>query len=134
MFTRHGSHRILCPICSATRERPALRFPLYRVLGVALLTACLTGAMVYTFWNPDHAVWLGVVAGMLCFLSVEVYYSVQFRRELECPVCRFDPILYKKAPERAKQMCLEGLKRQEQLWLSRWRGQRERQRMRELHG
>lgn len=123
---------ILCPVCSTMRERPRRRLPRGRL---ALLTALFTAmgaATGFTFYGVSAAIWGAMSCGMVCFLSVEVYYSVQFRRELECPVCHFDPLLYRKSPEKAKAQCLEGLKRKEQVLGASASAARER--ARELHG
>ena len=128
-------HRVLCPICSTAREVSEFRFPRIKALSLTLGVAALFAAAGYLSFSPTVALWAGLLAGMLCFLSVEVYYSVQFRRELECPVCRFDPLLYRRAPEKAKEQCLDGLKRKEQVLAAKGQVFRpELERARELHG
>lgn len=104
-------NRVLCPVCSTAREVSEFRFPRFKALLTAFGVTALIASTLYLTFSPTLALWAGVIGGMLCFLSVEVYYSVQFRRELECPVCHFDPLLYRRAPEKAKEQCMEGLKR-----------------------
>jgi len=133
-FRRHPN-RVLCPVCSSFRETPEFRYPRARAIAIAAGLGVLVGLILFLSAFTEAAVWIGVSAGMLCFLSLEVYYSLQFRRELECPVCHFDPLLYRRSPERAKEQCLDGLKRKEQVLAAKWQASRkERERTKEFHG
>lgn len=125
MFLRAKKERILCPICSTVRERPQMKTPRGKVVGFSILAALFGGASSMLFVEAGPAALLGLVSGVLCFLSFEVYYSLRFRRELECPVCHFDPLLYRRSPDKAKAQCLEELKRKEQLLSQRWQTMRQ---------
>lgn len=114
---------VYCPICSTGREKPKLKLPIARTSLISISWGLLLGSLFgillnFNFWTGGI---LGVLSAVLCFLGLEVYYSVKFKGELECPVCHFDPLLFRKSPEAAKQKCLEGLQRKEPAFIARWR-------------
>lgn len=111
---------MFCPVCSTEREIPRPKFPALRALAISLSWAALCGSTMAVFFNASVGFWAAMVSGVLCFLGVEVYYGVKFKGEFTCPVCHFDPVLYRRSPDQAKQRCLESLKTREDLFLARW--------------
>lgn len=112
---------VYCPVCTTAREKPKLKPP---ILGMAL-TSALWGAvmslLVYLIWDSWLAsMWSGFVTAMLSFLGIEGYYTHKFRRELVCPVCEFDPILFRSSPEKAKEKCLTSTKRKPKELHTKW--------------
>lgn len=115
------ARKVICPVCSAAREITPLYMPRLRSAflssGVAL--ALFAATALTSDWTA--AFWAGGLCGVLFFLGSEVYYGARYRRELTCPVCQFDPILYRRSPDKAKQQCLDGLKQREEFLSARWR-------------
>jgi hypothetical protein len=111
---------VLCAVCGTGRDLPELELPRVKMFGASLLWTVLTGAIAGLVSGILIAAWVGVLSGVLCFLILEVYYSAKFKRELVCPVCHFDPILYRRSPELAKERCLHSLKMREEVFLAKW--------------
>lgn len=112
---------IYCPVCSVEREKPFYHFPWVAAVLFSLLWAGVAGIVVGLVAGVSVGAWAGLFFGMLCFLGIEVYYNLKFKRELECPVCHFDPLLYRRAPEEAKKRCLEGVEGTKKTVIERWR-------------
>ncbi len=110
MLSSKLGQTVFCPVCAAGREKPQLDIPVARFLWIAALWGTVVGGAIGVGGNPALGLWLGFVLAVLCFIGLEVYYTFKFRRELACPVCHFDPLLYRRSPEEAKKRCLEGLK------------------------
>ena len=120
MMSESSDRVVLCPVCSTEREIPKPIFPWVRTAALSLGWALLCGALLATLSNWWVAFWTSLVSGVLCFLGVEVYYGVKFKGEFTCPVCHFDPVLYRRSPEQAKQQCLDSLKTREDVFLAKW--------------
>lgn len=123
--------RIMCPVCQTEREIPRLQSPRPLLFFSSLAIAASVAVIATLFLTVQASLWTGLLVGVLFFLGVEVYYSAKFRRELECPVCQFDPLLYRRKPEEAKERCLKGLKIREELFLARWRALKDQTRPRD---
>ncbi|MBI4404176.1 MAG: hypothetical protein HY537_08445 [Deltaproteobacteria bacterium] len=111
---------VLCPVCSTGREKPNFKISKGRVFCLSLLWSVLVGIATYLIAGLMAALWFGVLCGTLYFLLLEVYFTLKSKGELICPICHFDPILYRKSPEEAKKKCLASLKQKEE-FLARWR-------------
>lgn len=112
---------VLCPVCSTERERPTLRLPLSRILFLSVAWGAACAASLWLLLGGWAAAVGGIAGGVLSFLAQEVYYSVKFKAELACPVCQFDPLLYRRAPEEAQRRCRESLRQKEAFFVSRLR-------------
>jgi hypothetical protein len=117
LFSRKA---VLCAVCGTGRDLPELHLPRLKMLGASGLWTALTGMLAGLVAGTLIGIWAGLLSGVLCFLILEVYYSAKFKRELVCPVCQFDPILYRRSPEIAKERCLRSLKMREELFLAKW--------------
>lgn len=114
-------NQVLCPVCGTGRERPLLKVPFAKIFFISLGWAVLAG-MGFGLWlGLISGFWGALAFGVLSFIGFESYYTSKFRRELICPICQFDPILYRRAPEEAKARCLQSLKQQEEVFQSRWK-------------
>ena len=87
---------------------------------MTVLWTIVVGALGFLTFGWVAALWMAVASGLLCFGISEVYYIAKFKRELICPVCHFDPVLYRRSPEQAKQRCLDSLKMREEIFLAKW--------------
>ena len=87
---------------------------------MTVLWTIVVGALGFLTFGWVAALWMAVASGLLCFGISEVYYIAKFKRELSCPVCHFDPVLYRRSPEQAKQRCLDSLKMREEIFLAKW--------------
>lgn len=111
---------IFCPVCSTGRPKPNLRKPWGKILSYTLFWSFISGSVVYYSWGIWPTFWVTPSVGVLVFLFLEFFSTDKVRKELICPICRFDPILYKRSPEEAKQKCLEGIKFQEEHFMTKW--------------
>jgi uncharacterized Zn finger protein (UPF0148 family) len=100
------SRTIFCPVCSTERELPKKKNRAGRQCIKSVAWSVLWGMMAHLIGGLEVAIWVAFLSGVLCFLVLEVYDSVKFKRELICPVCQFDPLLYRRSPEEAKERCL----------------------------
>lgn len=105
---------IFCPVCATERERPILHIPRGILVVISLFWAFTLGLLLYLFSGIWVGLWVGALSGGLCFLALEVYDTVKFKRELICPICHFDPGLYRRSPEEAQARCAEKLKGQKE--------------------
>jgi len=113
-------NQIFCPVCATKREISPLRLPVFTIVALSGLWALLLGLSTGFYFSVSVGIWSGLSSAVLCFVILEVYYSVKFKRELVCPVCQFDPVLYRRSPEQAKKRCLDSLKMREELFLAKW--------------
>jgi hypothetical protein len=114
------SPTVLCAVCGTEREIPKQKKNWPGLMVKSAAWALLCGVVGYLAGGMIPAAVVALLSGVLCFLSLEVYDSVKFKRELVCPVCQFDPLLYRRSPEQAKQRCLENLKEREELLVRKW--------------
>lgn len=114
-------NQVLCPVCGTGRDTPQFQMPWGRVSLLTVAWALLAGTAVGLWLGMVAGWWGALLGGVLSFLVSEVYYTVKFKRELVCPICQFDPVLYRRAPEEAKTRCLESLKMKEEVFLAKWR-------------
>lgn len=110
---------VFCPVCTTEREIPSLKIPWPRVTRFSLSWALLLGLLTFLLGGWSTALWTTSGTGMLCFIGLEVYYTHKFKREFVCPICHFDPMLYRRSPEEAKRKCLDNLKEKE-AFLAKW--------------
>jgi hypothetical protein len=114
------SRPIICPVCSTGRELPPMQVPRIKLFFFSVSLTGLAFAAAWNFLSPGLASIVAAAVGAMYFVFGEAYYHEKYKRELVCPVCRFDPILYRRAPERAKQRCLDSLKMREDTFLTKW--------------
>src|SRR5579859_6192160 len=106
---------IFCPVCATGREISRAPRSLTRWVAKSFLLGSLLGLPIWFLFGPLLAFWAGLSLSLLSFLFYEVYDALKYKRELVCPVCSFDPLLYRKLPEAAKEQCLRKLREQEKL-------------------
>lgn len=108
---------VFCPVCRSEREIAPLKVPYVGILVKSVGWAVLFGTSVALSTGWLTGVFLGVLAGALGFVLLEVWESAKGKRDLACPICNFDPLLYRRAPEEAKQRCLASIKQREEIFL-----------------
>lgn len=113
--------KVLCPVCESEREIKVNRIARIPIVLGSSLWAITVGYVAGALLDVFVGAWLGLVSWVLSFLGLEVYYTLKSKGDLSCPVCEFDPVLYRRHPEQAKQKCLESLKMREDLFLARWK-------------
>jgi hypothetical protein len=111
---------IFCPVCSTGRVLPNLRIPFGKILSYSFFWTLILGSIVYMSWGWEVCLWACPAMGVFIFMVLEVIHAETLKKELTCPVCKFDPVLYKRSPEEAQKKCLEGLKLKEEHFLAKW--------------
>jgi rubredoxin len=111
---------IYCPVCETGRAKPKASAPRFKDGFRTFFIGVATAVVLAALGEWILGLWLGLLFGVLSFTVSEVYYSAKLKRELKCPVCHFDPILYKRSPEKAKEQCLGSLKVKEDVFLAKW--------------
>ena len=119
MRTSEKRH-VFCPVCTTERELGESPTPwaLFGILSVVWAFFC--GGAGFLLGGLAIGGWTGLVAGAVAWLFLEARHGLSRRKELVCPVCQFDPLLYRRAPDRAKQRCLDSLKMREDVFLAKW--------------
>jgi hypothetical protein len=85
-------------------------------VGLLLLSAAIT--QVY-YGQPDAR---GLVVFCLFTISAEIFVYIRWRTGIICRMCGFDPVVYKKSPEKASAMVNQFFREQAEnpkFWLSR---------------
>lgn len=114
------TEHIFCPVCSTGRPKPNARTPWGKILSYSLFWTLISGGCAFLWVGISPAFWIAPTVGVLASLILEWVYAERFKKELVCPMCHFDPILYKKNPEEAKKRCLEGIKIKEEHFAAKW--------------
>ncbi|MBX3022386.1 MAG: hypothetical protein KF799_12000 [Bdellovibrionales bacterium] len=105
-----------CAFCRSPRRLYVKKHvDLTNVLGVLLVT----GALTHVLWGgPDPR---GVVLFMTFIVTGEVFIYLRWRASIVCRMCGFDPLIYKKSPERAAKAVNQFFKEQAEnpaFWMS----------------
>lgn len=95
LFSRSRDRRF-CAFCK-TRRRVYLKkhVGVLNLLGLSLLSFGIT----YSYWGETDP--RGLVIFCLLAAASEFFTFVRWRVSVVCKLCGFDPILYKRSPERA---------------------------------
>lgn len=116
---------VFCPVCSTGRELAKQSVPRFKLAIISALLSAAAGVV--------GGFYLSIPSGLICAAAVgSVYYVLgeallqeRGKKALECPVCHFDPVLYRRSPERAKQRCLDSLRMREDTFLAKWQALRQ---------
>lgn len=100
---------VFCPVCRTKRHLPKFSTPWFSILGLSLLWAVLVASVVGLGFGLSAGLWSGFVLSGLGVLGLETYYRLQFKKELSCPVCHFDPVFFRKSPKEAEKKFLEAI-------------------------
>jgi len=90
--------KIFCAFCSLPqRIYTKKHINIFEMFGFAAVGVIVT----YLVWQDFH--WVGVIIfGALAF-SAEMTHRLRWRNSITCKNCGFDPITYKRSPDRAAQ-------------------------------
>jgi hypothetical protein len=105
-----------CAYCKTPRRVYVKKHvDLTNVLGVIVLAAVITQA----YWGGADP--RGLFVFCLLIMSGEVFVFLRWRASITCRLCGFDPVVYKRSPERAAALVNQFFKAQAenpQFWLS----------------
>lgn len=118
---RRSQKSVLCPVCSTGRELAIYKGPRFKLIAGSGFTFVLALGLVWSVDSWALRVLIATISGLTYFVGFEALHQARYRNELVCPVCHFDPVLYRRSPERAKERCLDSLKMREDIFLSKWR-------------
>ncbi len=109
--------RCYCAFCKAERKVYVKKhIDLTNVVGAVLLAMAVGQA----YWGaPDPR---ALVIFCLTIVTLEVFVYMRWRSSIICNLCGFDPLVYKRSPERASQLVQAFYKEQHnnlEFWLSR---------------
>jgi hypothetical protein len=116
---------VFCPVCSTGRELSRVSIPRLRLGLASILLALAAGAIGGFYLSIPSGLICAAAAGSLYYVFGEAVWQERGKKDLECPVCHFDPILYRRSPERAKQRCLDSLRMREDTFLAKWQALRQ---------
>lgn len=105
-----------CAFCKSPRKLYVKKHvDLTNVVGVLLVSAAIT----YAMWGgPDPR---GVLVFVTFILTGEIFIYLRWRAAIVCRLCGFDPVVYKKSPEKAAQLVNQFFREQAEnpsFWLS----------------
>lgn len=105
-----------CAFCKSSRQIYVKKHvDLTNVVGILLVTGATTHVL---YGGPDPR---GLVLFMSLIVIGEMFIYLRWRAAVICRMCGFDPVLYKKSPERASRAVNEFFKAQAenpQFWMS----------------
>lgn len=105
-----------CAFCKSPRKLYVKKHvDLTNVVGVILVTIAVTEAL-YGGADPR-----GVFLFAVMILSGEIFIYLRWRNSVVCRMCGFDPVIYKRSPERASRLVNEFFRAQADnpaFWLS----------------
>lgn len=105
-----------CAFCKSPRKLYVKKHvDLTNVVGVILVTMAVTYA---AYGGPDPR---GVFLFGIMIASGEIFIYLRWRNSIVCRMCGFDPVIYKRSPERASALVNQFFKEQAEnpaFWLS----------------
>lgn len=97
MFTT--TRECYCAFCKTERTIYAKKHVSFIDVGLAALASSLLMLALWQDFDPKVFVIFAFAAGFS-----EVFIQVRWRVSIPCPHCGFDPVLYKKNPEKAAKL------------------------------
>lgn len=111
MLTHSTRLQVFCPVCAVRREIERHRPTILKLIVQSLGIGSIVGVCIYVLASWVTSLWLFIATGLLSFLLFEFYDAKRSYRDLVCPVCDFDPVLYRRAPSAAEERVLKRLER-----------------------
>jgi hypothetical protein len=91
-----GAEKCFCAFCRSPRPLYAKKHVAFVDVALCAVAALLLGFTIHQDFDPR-----AVVFFVIALVLSELFVIFRWRLSIACPHCGFDPVLYKRAPEKA---------------------------------